>query len=57
MSSQRGKQVYRYKSISMHETKEQYVYTLDQCDNEGEKSLPILSILKESSIARIMEGL
>lgn len=47
MSSERGKQVYRCKSISMNETKEHYVYTLDQCDNEGKKSLPILSILKE----------
>lgn len=47
MSSERGKQVYQCKSISMHEKKEHYVYTLEQCDNEGEKSLPILSILKE----------
>jgi hypothetical protein len=52
MSSEHGKQVYRCKSISMNETKEYYVYILDQCDNEGEKSLPIFSILKENDLFR-----
>jgi hypothetical protein len=50
MSSERGKQIYRCKSISQHETKEQYVYTLSQCDNQGEKSFPILSISKSSHL-------
>ncbi len=48
MSSERGKQIYRCKSIKMNQTKENYVYTLDQCDNEGGKRLPIFSILKEN---------
>ncbi|MNI53437.1 hypothetical protein D3C73_1082660 [compost metagenome] len=48
MSSEHGKQAYRCKSISMDERKDHYVYTLDQCDNEGEKSLPIFSIHKEN---------
>ncbi|WP_163951567.1 DUF4362 domain-containing protein [Paenibacillus sp. SYP-B3998] len=52
MSSEHGKQVYRCKSISMHETKEHYVYTLDQCDNEGENSLSIFSILKKNDLFR-----
>jgi hypothetical protein len=48
MSSKRGKQVYRCKSISQYKTKEQYVYTLSQCDNQGEKSIPILRISKSN---------
>lgn len=52
MSSERGKLVYSCKSINMNETKEHYVYTLDECDNEGEKSLSILSIPKENGLLR-----
>lgn len=47
MSSVHGKQVYKCKSISMDQTKDHYVYTLSQCDNEGDKSIPIFSLLKE----------
>ncbi|MBP1989781.1 DUF4362 domain-containing protein [Paenibacillus eucommiae] len=52
MSSEHGKQIYRCKKINMIETKDDYVYTLDQCDNEGEKSIPIFSILKENVLFR-----
>jgi hypothetical protein len=52
MSSEHGKQVYRCKRISMDETKEHYVYILNQCDNEGEKSITIFSLLKEDVLLR-----
>ncbi|CAN7499626.1 DUF4362 domain-containing protein [Paenibacillus sp. LjRoot153] len=52
MSSEHGKQVYRCKRISMDETKDHYVYTLNQCDNEGEKSIPIFRLLKEDVLLR-----
>ncbi|SFW70887.1 protein of unknown function [Paenibacillus sp. UNCCL117] len=47
MSSEHGKQVYKCKRISMDETKDFYVYTLNQCDNKGEESIAIFSLLKE----------
>jgi len=52
MSSEHGKQVYRCKRISMDETNDRYVYTLNQCDNEGEKSIPIFSLPKEDVLLR-----
>lgn len=52
MSSEHGKQVYRCKRISMDETNDRYVYTLNQCDNEGEKSIPIFSLFKEDVLLR-----
>lgn len=42
--SDQTKKVYRCKGISKLEEKEQYVYVLEQCDNEGERSLPIFSV-------------
>ncbi|MCY9698220.1 DUF4362 domain-containing protein [Paenibacillus alginolyticus] len=55
MSSEHGKQVYRCKMISMDETKDHYVYTLNQCENEGEKSIPIFSLLKEDVLLRSLD--
>ena len=46
MSAERGKSVYTCKRISKQEESDFYVYTLDQCENQGDKSLPILRIPK-----------
>lgn len=52
MSAKEGKQVYKCKNISMDETEDYYVYTLNQCDNEGEKSIPIFRLRKEEVLLR-----
>lgn len=55
MSSDRGKQVYRCNSIRMHETTEHFVYTLNECENQVDKSLPIFSVLKDNTLLRYVE--
>ncbi|GLX67915.1 DUF4362 domain-containing protein [Paenibacillus glycanilyticus] len=47
MSGERGKTVYSCKNISMQEDRDSYRYTLHQCDDQGDKDIPIFSIPKE----------
>ncbi|WP_371264766.1 hypothetical protein [Paenibacillus sp. BC26] len=46
MSAERGKKVYQCKDISVIEKSDAYAYTLDKCDNLGDKSIPIFNIPK-----------
>ncbi|WP_219836157.1 DUF4362 domain-containing protein [Paenibacillus sp. R14(2021)] len=46
MSAEKGKEVYQCKNISVSEKSDSYVYTLDKCENQGDKSIPIFKIPK-----------